>query len=402
MRSATLRKQTLKRFQSINPVAFRLYSLALLFYTFRVRIPTLSLGLFGKKSDLFLLGFPVLWLALTFYELGSSWRLSSEEELVVKFIASTLFLNVLHIVFSYGLLLLPEVQKALKAREGYRFGGIGRIALVHLAIFPFFCVLYKIVPVPSQVLQYATFLFFLVDLLLPTWHFISQSRGISFAINARAAQLDPLDADQKAFSRKLEIYEHYLSNTLILLVTAARWIVTWRFFSYINVPVPEWRLQPLQAISWLALGISLLWFALGFFYPRMRWQKLVFGLRYILCGFVDSSVFAVAGNRAIHGTEHLLVMQKLIANSASGQSRKFWIVVLLFFLSSAYLVISLVRFDGGLGKILLPDGHLTPMASWFFTIGFTLSWAHYYVDRQIFSMRRDPVRAHVAPLLLKT
>ena len=367
-----------------------------------MRMPTLRLNLFGNKSDLFLLGFPVIWLALVFYELGSSWRLSSEEEIIVKFIASTLFLNILHIVFSYGLLLLPEVKEALKAREDYKFGGIWRIFIVHIAIFPFFCVIYKIIPVPSHVLNYATFAFLLVDLYLPTWHFISQSRGISFAINAHAAQLNPLTKEESIFSRKLEMYEHHLSNALIFLCTAARWIITWRFFSYIKLPMPEWSPQLLQAITGLALFTSIVWFFVGFLYPRMRWQKLIFGLRYILCGFIDSSVFAVAGNRAIHGTEHLLVMKKLVQGSNTEKSNKRFIVVLLVFLSLAYLIVSLVRFDGGLGKILLPDGHLTPLASWFFTIGFTLSWSHYYVDRQVFSMRRDPVRKNIAPLLLKS
>lgn len=325
---------------------------------------------------------PILFLALIGVEVFFSKQLFSFSFLLESFIVDIVFLNITHNAFTYAIIVaLPEMRPWVQNQgRGQVKSFWWRIAFLNVGLAIIFFLLFSF----SKNEFYARALFYLVTIVFPVHHALSQSFGLSLIYNKKISE----DV------RVVELQERRFSRIFLVLVLIAVIIVTGFIGRFITIA------DPLAKTAWLMIrtlvfisSFSLLTVML--FYPKkIRRFKLFFSLRYMVWAFSIFSPIAIAGTKVIHGLEYAFVTRKMISKSRA--STKAWLKIAIA-MSILVLILAYFRFS-----VLVSYPQEKEMPFWFYlmaSVSFAFTYSHYYLDRQLFRMRKPINRQTVGQLL---
>jgi hypothetical protein len=315
---------------------------------------------------------------------GPAKLLSADAEignLLSEVLVDVLLLNVTHNAFTVMMLVsFPEMREWLNRQKGGGRGFLQRAALIFFSL----CLLFG--------LGIAGFVPYFRELVLPLsrffpiQHALAQSLGLSLLYNGRSAAFGERPA------KWLEKSERYLVWILIALTVSTVWVAT--KFEFLGVSFERLNLK---IVFSAALTVSICLMIVALLHPQStRINKTLFAFRYPVWALSVFSPLAVWATRAIHGLEYLFVVRKMASNSQFTAWKSVAIYVL-----GATAVFALVRvfyFSYAQPVIGAKEKGIDPLLI-LASISTAFSYLHYYLDRQLFLMRRQDNRELVAPLL---
>lgn len=298
-------------------------------------------------------------------------------------LADVLLLNVVHNAFTVMMLLsFPELREWIGRQKGGERGFLLRSLGLFSALLAVFCLGI------AGYIPYFRELIFPLSLIFPIQHALAQSLGLSLIYNGRSK-----DAGE-APKKWMEKSERALVWILIALMVFATW-------SFVKFQVLGWNFGSLDLrfVFYVALTVSLMLVGVAALHPgSIRVSKALFALRFPVWALSVLSPFALFATRAIHGIEYLFVMRKMSSNSKfTGWKPIAWFILfgtLVFALARTYFL-AYVRPEVDRTSGL----HLAIIVLASISIAF--SYLHYYLDRQLFLMRRPLNREVVGDLLLR-
>lgn len=330
---------------------------------------------------------PLVFFILTLVQLAFHHRMTNTEHHIGSFIVKILFLNHVHIIFTFWMLAtFPEMKSWLVQRRQ----GLWRSVLPWTGIFLFFFVLFSVVQPHLRHIGDKNYLGVITTalLIISFHHVYAQSRGLSLLYNRMVEKRFSLTAQEKQKVFSLEKWERGFYTTLI--GSQIVWI-------FMKLCFPHER--KIEAAVFLAIAsvcVGGIFFCCRRYPYADRSNKTLYSLRLILFPLWPMSSLAVFGALAFHGVEYLLVFLKMYGKSEVPKQNKY----IAWYIGSIILLLSLsfARHDllGFLySKYISSRGLLTVMAS----LAGALSFLHYYLDGVIFKMRDSLTREKVAPLL---
>lgn len=330
------------------------------------------------------LALPIIFVALAVLEIVFSQTFLSSGFMFESFIVDILFLNITHNAFTYAMILgLPELGPWVKNQGG---GSSKKFWLKLAALNVVLCIGFFLIFFLGWKETYLRMFFFLITIVFPIHHALSQSFGLSLVYNKKISE------DVKAIENK----ERVISKIFLLFILIGVLFVTLLIGKVITTQ------DPLVKILWIVAraGAFFLAFTLilnMFFYPeKLRALKATFSLRYIVWAFSIFSPIAVAGTKIIHGVEYAFVTRKMISNSRAQHFT--WLKIGLI-LSSIVIVLAYFRF-----RVLISYQSADALPIWLYILAsasFALTYSHYYLDRNLFQMRYKINRESAGQLLVK-
>ena len=333
----------------------------------------------------FYLPLPLI-LALILYGLAGAPAPAQHLRQVLDIVVALLFLNHLHIFFTFAFVLHVPEFKAMIRRDRRR-------RLLHFISLP---VLLLTGTALLTATKYSAFAFTFSPLVIALItgallvyaqnHLLSQSKGILLSLRERQ------HGGSRSCRRMRAAYE-------FTIMTYLAW-----FFLYIltvgGIVLPP-LMQSLQTILQAAFSLGSVLTVLAVARDATASQReKIFSLRVLLLPLVPFMPIALLALGVIHGTEYLCVLRKVRHNSRMNPRQQTWLMRSILLMILAALPLYVCRVQTGLAPLLWQDLLAYPL--WAKLLGAAsvgLSFMHYYLDRQIFLMRRPEVRELVAPLL---
>ncbi|MDZ4081697.1 MAG: hypothetical protein U1E10_02065 [Bdellovibrionales bacterium] len=316
----------------------------------------------------------------------------SSSLLAQRLFADILFLNVTHNAFTVMMIAsFPELRPW--AMEQGR-GSAGRFVLKAVTIFFGLFVFFLAALLSDSKWLFAAF--GIATIFFPIQHAIAQSLGLSLVYNSKTLE-------ETVKKRRTEWFERRLVLALIVLIVgsvlAIQSNVFWpnvflpNFFS-VELHRGSFGLSTSSALFRLALGLGFVIVGLMFFYPRqIRAKKTVFALRFPIWAYSLVSPLGLFATQIIHGLEYLFVVRKMA--SASRFDRWKSATLFLLFVVIVFGIFRVVYFDGSIVSRAEAPVWLSVLAA----LSTAFSFLHYYLDRELFLMRRPTNQQTVGRLL---
>ena len=302
-------------------------------------------------------------------------------QLLSEILVDVLLLNVTHNAFTVMMLVsFPEMREWLARQNGGGAGFFKRAAAIFVGLFLLFALgIAGFVPYFREIILPLSRFF-------PIQHALAQSLGLSLLYNGKAAAVGERP------EKWLEKSERYLVWLLIGFMVSAVWVAT--KFELAGLSFERLSLKFVFSAS---LAVSILLVVVALLHPKStRLNKAFFAIRYPVWALSVLSPLAVWATRAIHGLEYLFVVRKMASNS------KFtaWKAVALYVLAVTFVfaILRVYYFSYVRPVIGRPNEGPDPLLI-LASISTAFSYLHYYLDRQLFLMRRPDNRELVAPLL---
>lgn len=341
--------------------------------------------LFRPADEKWNLAIPVVFLVAILLGVQNPAKWFSAEistgALIEELLVDVLLLNVTHNAFTVMMLVsFPEMREWLNRQKGGAKGFFRRAGLIFVGLSFLFG------------LGIAGFVPFFKELILPLsrffpiQHALAQSLGLSLMYNGRSALLG------EKTNKWVEKTERYLIWGLIALMVAAVWAAT-------EFQIFGWTFQRLsfRTLFVASLLVSLLLMVISLLQPKStRLNKTLFALRYPVWALSIQSPLAIWATRAIHGLEYLFVVRKMASKSRFTA----WSAVAVYVLLATFLFAVLRVFYFSYASTTMDSATPTYDALLILaSVSTAFSYVHYYLDRQLFLMRRKDNRELVAPLL---
>lgn len=298
-----------------------------------------------------------------------------------ELLADVLLLNVVHNAFTVMMLSsLPELREWVRRqRGGERVFLLRSLGIFSALVLIFYMGISGYIPFFREVI-------FPIAVIFPIQHALAQSLGLSLIYNGRSKEAG------EAPKRWMEKSERLLIFILMALMVFATW-------SKLKFQVLDWNFGSLdqRLLFYVSLSVSLLLVGIATLHPgSIRVTKSLFALRFPVWALSVLSPLALFATRAIHGIEYLFVVRKMSSNSKfTGWKPIAWFILfgtLVFAIARSYFL-AFIRPE--IDRTSELHSAFIVLAS----ISIAFSYLHYYLDRQIFLMRRPLNREIVGNLL---
>jgi hypothetical protein len=306
-----------------------------------------------------------------------------------NFLANIIFLNSIHIAFTFMMIAsLPELKTWLRLENRNRhivLNGIVLFAALWLGQwwlrnpqgFGIFSILLKI-----------------FWIFLPFYHIVRQTYGISSLYSERLIDISP--ADTKMRLKHLKKIERSIFDIFLYL----------SFIAITCIAISDENKQKSVMLDYAIYLISGVFVILVIYLLKLNSTKdlpaqpgkILFLLRLLLYPFAFLTPLGFIGLASVHGIEYASIFRKMSINSRGSILNYLKAPALLFFVP-IFLLCLVSNRSGVLG--LVSDGNLIePNLSKIFstTVG-ALSFVHYYFDGLIFKFKNSSSRGLISPLL---
>lgn len=302
--------------------------------------------------------------------------------LAQRLLVDIVFLNVTHNAFTLMMIASFPELKSWTAEQGAgdpkKFWL--KIGLIYLGLATFF--LFALMS--KAVWLQAIFIF--LSVFFPIQHALAQSLGLSLVYNGKP------NAKSEG-TQNPEKWERFLVMVLLFVVTGTVLGLRWLPES-VEVRRSSFGLAQSSMLFLIPVAIGALLVGLMFLYPRpIRLKKIAFSMRYPIWAFSLASPLGLMATQIVHGFEYFSVVRRMSSNSKF--SRWHGLTILLL---CAVILIGILRvtfYDG------IAHGR-TDVPSWLAAaaaISTAFSFLHYYLDRELFLMRKPINRETVGQLL---
>lgn len=342
--------------------------------------------IFSKANERINLILPAAFLlALIFgIQIESPFRVAfgDSAKLTQRLLVDILFLNVTHNAFTIMMLASFPELKAWTLSQGS--GNTGRFWIKIGVIYCGLITLFLALLLSKSAWLHTAFI--LVSVFFPIQHALAQSLGLSLVYNRKTS----------ATSTQVKIpewWERRLVTALLVAIVGSIFALRWAPNS-LEIQRGTFGLAQSSSLFYFALGIGVLLIATMFFYPKnIRGKKIAFAMRYPIWAYSLVTPLGLYATQVIHGLEYLFVVKKMASKSKLVQWSRMTIMLLL-----AVVVIGMFRdvfYDGYTERTTEAPIWLTIAAA----ISTAFSFLHYYLDRELFLMRRPLNRETVGKLL---
>ncbi len=343
-------------------------------------------NIFSETNERLNLALPMVLLALLVFGFSGQnvFRtvFGDSSHLAQRLLADIVFLNVTHNAFTIMMIAsFPELRPWVIEQgsgDGRRF--LIKTILIFAGLSAFFL---------AALLSQSVWIFGifgLVTTFFPIQHALAQSLGLSLVYNGKTQ-----DAPDR--KRKVEWIERRLVMVLIFLIAVSVVAVRSTFFSF-EIARGDFGLSTESLLFRFTLVLGLLLVGLMLFYPKpIRKKKTVFALRFPIWAYSLISPFGLMATQLIHGMEYFFVLRKMAATSKFERWKS--ASLLLLFFVTVFGVFRVVYYDGSIvGRDQAPIW-LAVIAA----LSTAFSFLHYYLDRELFLMRKPTNRQTVGALL---
>lgn len=302
--------------------------------------------------------------------------------LAQRLMADILFLNITHNAFTVMMIAsFPELRPWVVEQGG---GDPRRFVIKAAAIFLGLFCLFLVALLSESKWLYGGF--GIASIFFPIQHAVAQSLGLSLVYNSKTNE----DPQKKKIAEWLE---RRLVYALILLIVVSVVVIRTKSFSA-DIARSDFGLNQHSNLFRAVLGLSFVIVGLMLFYPKaIRLKKTVFALRFPIWAYSLVSPLGLFATQIVHGLEYLFVMRKM----ASASRFERW--------KSATLVLLFLVVVFGVFRVIYYDGHVvshTQAPVWLVVVAAlstAFSFLHYYLDRQLFLMRKPTNQQTVGCLL---
>lgn len=345
--------------------------------------------LFPQNEERLFLAFPLLFIPGVLY-VAFSGNLSfwgEHSERVLHFICSVLFLNTVHVVFTFKMLLFfPEFNQFRQRNDARQRIGLWTELMV-VVIFLIFFFLWGMNWLNASVWGP---LGFVVYFFINFHHVFRQVEGLAVAYDQRLSLARPEIRLKLSKARSQEKWGYGILIFLVALSALSEVLLN-----------PGQSVVASKIIFLVAAAVALLIYCQALRIHSLRESnKGLYLLRlfFFPLGIIDAGCAIVI--LAFHGVEYLFVYRKLCRQSTfirTGSSRIFfWLTIPLV------IVLLLPRPDAGISWILDESVRESyPMLKLMSAISASVAFLHFYLDRRLYDMKNVDVRETIGPLLTR-
>ncbi|MCY4512144.1 MAG: hypothetical protein OXB86_00485 [Bdellovibrionales bacterium] len=307
------------------------------------------------------------FISVSIIEILLNIQFAESEKAFPRFIANVIFLNSIHLGFTFFLIFEATPFLSWKKhlpKSMMSFHGKLVLLFVSFSIFQFFKhdMIYNIGA--------------LLVLIYATYHMIRQHLGISLILNNK---YQFLNEKSKNLTRS---FDHIFFATLILIT----WVfISLTHFSYLKNPIY------IQCGYLLVIGLYI-YMNYIFFGVKFLKNKTPFYLRLFIFPLLPVSFIAWMGWLSIHGMEYFFVTKQFF----SFKKIRFFSLGFLLFIAIAFLC--LISSHSGLPAVLDIDFPKPIRKTFWVTLG-ACQLLHYWIDGKIFRMKDPLIRKYIAPEL---
>jgi hypothetical protein len=340
-----------------------------------------SATVFLKTDERINLVLPIAFLLLLVigFPLDSYLKLAlgNSSGLAQRLLADILFLNVTHNAFTVMMIAsFPELRPWISEQgKGSDRQFILRTFAIFIGLFAF---------ITMALLSESKWIygvFGVMSIFFPIQHAIAQSLGLSLVYNSKVGEAEAGDGLVKK-KGITEWIERRLVAVLILLVVGSVIAIQLPVFSD-QVARGDFGLKQSSMLFRMTLALGFLIVGLMLFYPRsIRAQKTLFALRFPVWAYALVSPLGLIATQIVHGLEYLFVMRKM-ANSSKFERWKSGALFLLF-LTVVFGIFRVVYYDATIVTLDQAPLWLVLIAA----LSTAFSFLHYYLDRNLFLMRK--------------
>ena len=345
-----------------------------------------SSDIFSKTNERINIALPIFFLLLLIFDFSADryfgLAFGDSSRLAQRLLADIVFLNVTHNAFTIMMIgSFPELRPwVLEHGRGYA----KRFLLKSFSIFAgLFCFFLAALLSESKLIYGA---FGLMTIFFPIQHAIAQSLGLSLVYNSKTQE-------EPESKKRTEWIERRLVIAFIFLIVGSVVAIRSTFFS-VEIARGDFGLSSNSNLFRLVLGIGFVIVGLMLFYPRsIRLKKTLFALRFPIWAYALVTPFGLVATQVIHGLEYLFVVRKMAASSRFER----WKTATLFLL---FLVVVI-----GIFRVIYDDASLIARDQapvWLAVLAAlstAFSFLHYYLDRELFLMRKLTNQQTVGRLL---
>lgn len=350
-----------------------------------------SSDIFSKTNERINLVLPIALLSALILGLSADsyfQRLFGSSSLLAqRLFADILFLNITHNAFTVMMIASFPELRPWAVEQGR--GSVGRFVLKATLIFAGLFAFFLAALLSDSKWLFAVF--GVATIFFPIQHAIAQSLGLSLVYNTKTAE----EAEKK---KRAEWIERRLVLALIFLIVgsvmAIQSNVFWPNVFSVDLNRGAFGLSTSSNLFRVALGLGFVIVGLMFFYPRqIRAKKSVFALRFPIWAYSLVSPLGLFATQIVHGLEYLFVVRKM----ASASRFERWKSMTLFLLFGVIVlgIFRVVYFDGSVVSRATAPVWLPVLAA----LSTAFSFLHYYLDRELFLMRRPTNQQTVGRLL---
>ncbi|CAN5460963.1 hypothetical protein BH10BDE1_BH10BDE1_08050 [soil metagenome] len=335
--------------------------------------------LFSPRLERLNLLFPLLFIVPVVWEFCFEPTFSLQDRNYGNFVAKILFLNHVHIYFSFALILwAPEIRNWVRIKSNEISFLKTRAFAVFLSVFAIYNWLLPLVKDSSSApVIYECMI--AVAAIVGLHHNYSQTLGLSLGYNQGARPSAVLERSERALVMLMMISQF---SRMILLIVAG-------------------ELKMLSMVLGATTGLAaVLLVVVGLCHPQSFKAKKFFMIRYLYFAAMPFSFTALIAMLANHGIEYFCVFRQMQNASieSSGLSRKVVTFGSVFFVAALTMlaVFGQSRVGYWITPLLPEDSRLALYLS---SLAIAASFLHYHLDGLMFRMRDPSTAALVGPLL---
>lgn len=365
-------------------------------YDFSVEQRPGRIRIFAERDEAICLWLPFAFLLFVALFSLLGWKLTEHNlENWLRFISATIFLEIVHNIFSFFILFqFPEARNWIHDRPRRQ-----RVTLwLRWAVYFSSMVLFLkagihwlnslFEPFPAGLWIAAA-----MKYVSASHHVVTQISGLSLIYN-RELERFPLTADQRRTLRNCEQRERILFRALTITFGAMIMFFT------LMPKYPIAKFIPLFGIPLTLLSTALLVNSLS--YPLAGSSNKSFYLARIFF-FPLGSVVTVAtlAGPFLHGVEFLFVTRKMYGRSELRNKATLGTGAAFLGMVALVSVLTLASSSSGIKWILdrrFPD--YVELFNWMAAFSTSITYMHFYMDRKMFRMKDPLARKHFGPLLL--
>ena len=347
----------------------------------------LMLFLFKEGIFINILVFVFIILSVTEILLGISFTESGK--ITSKFIGDIIFLNSIHIGFTF--ILLFELRPFQLWKRQYNQSKLFLEYKMILFFVLSFLVLVFLFFTPPHIFNFKDHKIFynigmLFFFLYAYYHTVKQHLGLFLEENHTNYYLDKISRN------KMNQLDHIFFKCFIL--------ISWTYVLIEQFPYFSINRNHVQLSYFLCFIFYILLLYIIFERQILR-KKLILLPRLLIYPLLPHSVFATTALASIHGMEYFFVFRRLFLHEEISLRKIFYSLGFLFFMIATML--SLMTNDFFLS--LLNIKTLDTFSGFYKIILATFivfSFLHYWLDGKIFKMRDPLVRKYIAPVMFKS
>ncbi len=337
-------------------------------------------SLFTKNSENITLLFPLFCVPLLIWEFFIHGRLTKMEHAIGMYVASTLFLNHLHVYFTFSLFFLPEIKNWRSAYSPSLTKYVFRICMLFLIFTGLVLAYGDLLGLNKYVVLVAGLFAILYNLHHALWQFHGLARLYV--------------KDQS----KIPFYEELLTR-FIFYAVVVRFV-----FKFSPAHLADPYASSIFLIDKLIFGLSVL-AVIGLIYLAfkqfkvIRTNKIFYVPRFFIFILAPDLSLSLAAIAAIHGIEYLFVFLKMKENSCAIQKVKNKVLVSAIVLASLGLLAISFRYEFVLSIFNEKKESLPMFVQVLTSFAAACSFIHFYLDGQLFKFSNPQSKQFVLPLL---